>query len=256
MWEATVDGRELHFHLCGIRNQNFLMQDEETGSVWQQVSGAAILGPLRGRRLKEVESDELSYALWRRSQPEGHVLPPEERFAGDYAAADWEHRLRRAPASRAASAGAPDRRLPPRTLILGLSLGPAGRAYPLADLQRRSIAGQARARTPFAPLQDEFDGVPLLLLLAEDLVSARAFDRRAGGRTLTFLVQPRTAPVQVRDRETGSTWDFGGQAVDGPLRGQRLRRLPLLPEFWFDWKNYHPATEVYEGSARAQLGER
>ncbi|MBA3256470.1 MAG: DUF3179 domain-containing protein [Pyrinomonadaceae bacterium] len=42
MWEATVDGRQLHFQLAGINNQNFIMRDEETGSWWQQVNGEAI----------------------------------------------------------------------------------------------------------------------------------------------------------------------------------------------------------------------
>ena len=35
----AVDGRRLHFHLAGINNQNFIMQDEETGTWWQQVTG-------------------------------------------------------------------------------------------------------------------------------------------------------------------------------------------------------------------------
>ena len=37
----------LTFHLVGINNQNFVMQDQETGTWWQQVSGEAILGPLK-----------------------------------------------------------------------------------------------------------------------------------------------------------------------------------------------------------------
>ena len=48
MWETTIDGRTLHFHLAGINNQNFIMRDEETGSWWQQVTGEAILGPAEG----------------------------------------------------------------------------------------------------------------------------------------------------------------------------------------------------------------
>jgi hypothetical protein len=52
VWETTVDGKPLHFHLAGINNQNFIMRDEETGSWWQQVSGEAIHGPLKGRRLR------------------------------------------------------------------------------------------------------------------------------------------------------------------------------------------------------------
>ena len=41
----------LHFYLAGINNQNFLMRDKETGTWWQQITGKAIYGPLKGASL-------------------------------------------------------------------------------------------------------------------------------------------------------------------------------------------------------------
>jgi len=98
VWESTVDGRVLHFHLAGINNQNFIMRDEETGSWWQQVTGEAILGPLKGHHLKTVFHDEVSFALWKREQPKGRVLRPDERIlaANQYLPANWEERMGRA----------------------------------------------------------------------------------------------------------------------------------------------------------------
>src|SRR5438552_142183 len=49
------------------------MRDEETGTSWQQVTGAAIAGPLRGARLELVPMDELSFGLWRQESPAGSV---------------------------------------------------------------------------------------------------------------------------------------------------------------------------------------
>jgi hypothetical protein len=46
------------------------------------------------------------------------------------------------------------------------------------------------------------------------------------------------------DAATGSEFDFTGTAVSGPLAGRTLSRVPFLEEYWFDWKNYHPNTEV------------
>ena len=54
MWRRTIAGRELHFRLAGINNQNFLMRDDETGTWWQQVSGKALSGPLKGQVLEGV----------------------------------------------------------------------------------------------------------------------------------------------------------------------------------------------------------
>ena len=52
------------------------MRDEETGSYWQQITGTAIAGPLKGRELTLVPQDELTFALWKKEQPNGTVLAP------------------------------------------------------------------------------------------------------------------------------------------------------------------------------------
>ena len=56
-----MNGRVLHFHLAGINNQNFIMRDEETGTWWQQITGEAISGPLKGSSLDLVLSDEFTF---------------------------------------------------------------------------------------------------------------------------------------------------------------------------------------------------
>src|SRR5262245_31092197 len=71
------------------------MQDRETGSWWQQVSGQAIQGPMKGRRLKLVDHDELTFATWRSEVRNGRVLKPDEKIkaADNYASADWESEI-------------------------------------------------------------------------------------------------------------------------------------------------------------------
>ena len=78
MLGREIDGLKLTFHLAGINNQNFLMRDEETGTYWQQINGAAVSGPLAGRVLKLIPSDELTFALWKTEQP--HGTHPQRRF--------------------------------------------------------------------------------------------------------------------------------------------------------------------------------
>ena len=75
------------------------MRDEETGSWWQQVTGEAIQGPLKGQRLLPVFHDELTFGLWKREKPEGRVLRPNEQTAqaGKYVPANWEERMVKVP---------------------------------------------------------------------------------------------------------------------------------------------------------------
>ena len=85
-----MGGLVLTFHLAGINNQNFLMRDDQTGSYWQQITGEAVAGPLRGRRLNLIASDELSFALWAAEEPDGTILKDVARYASDYEKQDWE----------------------------------------------------------------------------------------------------------------------------------------------------------------------
>ena len=97
MWSRELAGLRLTFHLAGINNQNFLMRDEETGTYWQQISGRAISGPLAGRQLTLVPSDELTLATWRAEEPEGTVLNEVPKYASKYAAKNWDVAMKSRP---------------------------------------------------------------------------------------------------------------------------------------------------------------
>lgn len=231
MWETTVDGRVLHFHLAGINNQNFIMRDEETNSWWQQISGECVLGPLKGRRLRLFDHDELTYATWKREGDAGRVLRPDPKLLAEnqYAPADWEQRMQRVPV--ATTLTDPNAGLPARTLVVGVEAGGASKAYPLDALARQN------------PIIDQIGEMPLLVLLAEDGKSVRVFDRRLEGRALEFFLRPGTNALL--DAATGSAWDFTGTATSGTLAGQRLTRIQNVKDYWFDWRKYHPETGVY-----------
>jgi hypothetical protein len=232
VWETTVDGRVLHFHLAGINNQNFIMRDEETGTWWQQVSGKAIHGPLKGHQLKQVFHDEISFAIWKREAPQGRVLKPVEHIAAanQYEAADWEARVGR---MRTVAGTDVDKRLAPRTLVLGIEVGGKSVAYPLPALQKQS------------PIMDMVGPVPIMIVLGDDKRSARAFEREVDEKRQEFF-QKTDSGFQLVDAETGSTWNFEGKAIAGPLAGRQLKKVFVLEDYWFDWRIYHPDTAIYE----------
>jgi hypothetical protein len=231
VWKSTIDGRQLHFHLAGINNQNFIMRDEETGSWWQQVTGEAFLGPLKGKQLDLVYHDELSYGLWKKEKPQGRVLQPNETIttAGRYAPADWEERVGKLMVPTKPS----DQRLESRALIAGIDLNGSAKAYPIPALQKQNL------------IIDVVGGTPLMLAIGDDKKSLRAFERVVDGRTLEFFAKTNVSPMRLVDSETGSEWDFTGSALSGPLAGKQLRKIEMLRDYWFDWQAYHPNTDIY-----------
>ena len=211
------------------------MRDEETGSWWQQVSGKAIHGPLQGRQLKSVFHDEVSFAIWKSEQPSGRVLKPDEKIVAknEYEKPDWEARYEKL---RVVEGTDVDKRLAPRTLVMGVELNGKSVAYPLPALQKQS------------PIIDMVGAVPIVVALGEDNRSVRAFERTIDGRTLEFFQKKddKNPQFQLIDAETGSIWNFEGKATSGPLAGRQLKKVFVLEDYWFDWRIYHPDTAIYQ----------
>jgi len=207
------------------------MRDEETGSWWQQVTGEAFLGPLKGKQLDLVYHDELSYGLWKKEKPQGRVLQPNETIttAGRYAPADWEDRIGKLLVPTKPS----DQRLEPRVLVAGVSLNGSAKAYPISALQKQNL------------IIDVVGDTPVLFAMGDDKKSLRAFDRVVDGRALEFFAKTNVSPLRLVDSETGSEWDFSGSAVSGPLVGKQLRKIEIIRDYWFDWQAYHPNTDIY-----------
>ncbi len=165
-----MNGRVLHFYLAGINNQNFLMRDRETGTWWQQVSGKALLGPLKGATLERVVSDEITFDTWKTEFPAGQVLAPVEKYSSKYEK-DWETSVGKLPVV----VSFPGQGLSDRDVVIGISAGGQARAYPIGTLQNAS------------PVHDQVGGTPILLVVGPDGKSIRTFrepHRRNGSRIL------------------------------------------------------------------------
>lgn len=232
MWKTEVDGQQLHFVIKGVNNQNFIMEDIETGSWWQQVTGEAIFGPLKGKRLELLSTDEVSFALWKQENPAGQVLQSEQEFQSNYFRSGWEEtaagRMPKVAGSNSANSPLAD-----RALVVGIERDGQARAYPLVVLREQN------------PIVDSLGPAKLLVVLGPDGKSVRCFETSLDGRKLNLYLAADSDSFSLVDTQTGSRWNFSGEAIAGPLKGAHLTRVPVLREFWFDWKNYHPETTLY-----------
>ncbi len=208
------------------------MRDEETGSWWQQVSGESIQGAYKGQKLNSVFMDEVTFGVWKREHPTGRVLRPDERVSKNYEAANWEEEYEKL---RVITPIDPNDKLKPRTLIAGIVVNKKAIAYPLPVLEKERL------------ILNTIDTTPIFVILGEDKKSVRAFERSIENRELTFFIKTdsNNSGLQLLDSETGSTWNFSGKALSGALAGTQLKPIPVLKDYWFDWKIYHPDTGLY-----------
>ena len=228
MWRAESEGLRLKFHLAGINNQNFLMRDEETGTYWQQISGLAVSGPLAGRRLTLVPSDELTWTLWKAEQPGGRVLNDLAPFVSKYSRKDWDVRMRRAPTVLSYT----ETGVAQRDIMLGIQAFGASRAFPYEAVLKDKL------------VEDHVGLEPIILVVGPDDQSVRVFQRRIPGLSEVPEFY-RTTAALFMDDTTGSSWNFQGCAVSGKSEGKCLTRVEVIKDYWFDWRHYNPATTIY-----------
>jgi hypothetical protein len=246
----VIDGELLDFGTSGrLYHSNLVMYDRQTGTFWSQATLEAIVGPLAGRRLEFLPAQIVSWADWRAAHPTGLVLSQNTGFDRAYGQNPYEAYDSANNDDPFLFTGDPDPRLRPTARVLGVSAGGIPMAFPYDEIHRFAVEGFSVAQTQVgsrdvvvfwkqgtASALDQPE-----IAASRDVGSATAYEPRSGDLLLHF----EATSGGFVDTETGSRWDVFGRAVEGPLRGQRLRALPAVDHFWFSWAAFFPDTEIY-----------
>lgn len=245
-FDRRFDGRVLDFGTTGrLRHSDLVMYDRQSETWWQQATGEGIVGEYAGRQLTFVSAPLVSWGMFKEAYPDGSVLSRETGFNRPYGENPYERydHLDNNP-WRQFFRPRPDDRLPAMERVVAVTLGDATVAYPFSSLaEKRAV-------------NDELEGAVLVVLwtpgmassvdnrsIAEgrDVGASAVYSRSVGSRTLTF---ESAGDGAFRDRETGSTWDILGRAVDGELKGTQLEPVAYGNHFWFAWAVFKPETRI------------
>jgi hypothetical protein len=208
-----------------LYNNNLVMYDRLTRSLWSEMLGQAIAGNLAGYMLERVPSDLMTWGQWKNLYPNTLILSRDTGYSRAYGSNPYGGYYTDSqilfPLSHR------DERLPLKEVVLGLSLGGSNRAYPL----KAFIQGSMR---------DSLNGTEVVFFSVAT-GAARAFNPSLDGRELHF----QYSDGSFSDLETHSVWNYDGLAVSGPLVGMTLARLSPVTAFWFAWAAFYPNTGVY-----------
>lgn len=204
------------------------MYDRNTFSLWSQVLGQAIAGPLKRTRLLQIPSTLTTWESWKARHPGTLVLVKRADLDSLYV---QYHRS----SSRIGIAGSdnPDSRLPGKALVYGMTFSERFVAVPFSLLESNPVLNTMVFGTAVAVFSPPGEN------------TAMAFERTVDGKTLTFERVESDDRLGVRDAETGSTWSWeSGECFQGPFRGKHLNRITSLTVYWAIWARFHPGTEV------------
>ncbi len=130
-----------------------------------------------------------------------------------------------------------DKRLPMKSLVLGVLADGQSRTYPAAVVAEQKV------------INDQLGETPLAIFCVDDYM--QVFDRRIVGATLTFD-RAEQGPGFV-DRESGSKWSPTGKCTTGEQHGTQLAAIPHSNKiFWFVWSDYFPNCGIYGEAEKAE----
>lgn len=250
-YEARVEGSgTLRFGSSGLLlRSNKLMVDRGTRTLWSQLDGRAVLGPLAAgeSRLRVLPSVVTRWRDWRARHPATTVISldtghprhyePGAAYAGYFAAPSTMFPVRRERGE-----------LPEKERVFGMEREGVSRAWPLSLLVERGI------------LNDDLAAEPLVLVTSGSRIFVDGVGERdgparyeAGAAVRAFSRGPNRFRAGDRDGEIldhrDRTWRVEEEALVGP-EGERLPRVAGALAYWFAWQAFHPRTELWSGEPR------
>jgi hypothetical protein len=233
------NGTVLDFGTTGnLRNSDLVMYDRQTKSWWQQFTGEAIVGQLTGTQLEFLPSQIIAWSDFKANHPDGMVLSRDTGHSRPYGQNPYTgyDSIDNSPFF---PIGGEVDRLPPMERVVAVQLNGVDVAYPFSVLSDVLV------------MNDEVGDQPLVVWWKEgtkstfgnsgsDTGSTGVFLRQLGDRVLDF----RAIEGGFEDEQTGSLWNILGEAVDGPLAGDKLEKVVAGEHFWFAWVVFRPDTII------------
>ncbi len=212
VYAGQIGERKLHLGVSGrLMDNNLIMWDEETNSLWSQILGEALYGPSKGKVLDMLPAIFVGLGTWKRMHPDTLVLNmstvPQRvwYFTNDD--------LARGRASR-----------PGSELGIGLRHDGDTLAVPMRLLHDKRL------------VQVEVGGVPLAVVWHAWEKAALVYRRDPDGRAINLELQGDE--LVAGDRR----W----QVLTGKPAGdaEPLSRFPYVPSYVRAWRSYYPEGRV------------
>ena len=224
VYSPFVQGKYAAFRLVGMDHFNAMFEDAGTRSWWQQATGKAVAGPLKGQQLAEIPSAQMTLGDWQALHPNSLTLQPDPNFKRRYdSLKGYDEGTIKSSLERRDSGSWRF-----KSWVIGISAGGRSKVYDWNNLVRDRV------------IPDTIGKLHLLITIEPN---NKTFYALSYNDSLSFQYDSSTNTI--RDINTGSTWQPSGSCTDGPLKGAQLQPVQAYQEFQHSWRTFHPgAVEV------------
>lgn len=219
VFSPQVDGKAEKFRLVGMDHFNAMFEDSETGSWWQQATGEAITGKLKGKKLNEIESIQMTAGAFFKAFPKGKIMAADPEFISKY---DSLGKFEKG-TSTSKLTGTDPFSWNEKSWVIGVDLEKGAKAYDWNNLKEEES------------IRDQVGDQDILLLLNRDTQSFVVFELPKGTKAHLW-----TGDTLFLD---SVSYSFTGKSL-APGNSD-LKRLKAYQEFWHSWRTFRPGTEKF-----------
>ncbi len=205
MYVREIDDQTLTFQVSGkLWMRSLVMFDAETKSEWSHLLGRAMAGKLKGRKLKPLITDMVTWSVWKKQHPDTTVLNM-SRTDRNYTREFY---------------------LKPSRFLFGFHIGDKHFALPMPVMMEHPVFAFEAANTELVATFDKVGAV------------THVFESKLEGQSLSF---ERVSDAIMKDQETNSRWELlSGRCIEGTLKGKMLKQRIGIMSFRKAWQNFHP----------------
>jgi len=197
---------------------NAMLEDASTKSWWQQATGEAVAGELKGQRLPEVWSTQTTLAKWLQLNPHSLIMQPDPAFVKSYdSTLKYESGK-----SKSKLTGTDSLSWKDKSWVVGVVSKTQSKAYDWNQLKKERV------------IQDKLGNTSLAVVLASDNKSFFAFQLPTAEHNLSLT----NDTIVLNSKH----FRIDGRGID---TSYSLAPLQASQEFWHSWRTFHPDTKQY-----------
>lgn len=221
-----------------VYNNNTVLKDEETGSLWLQSTGEAIKGQSINETLAVIPSTMMTWKVWKAMYPAGSVLSTDTGFSRDYT----RHPYGNYDTSKGVY-------FPLNHMSADFTSKWV--AYGVGDSEGGGLAFSTVALSGTGIMTAMLSDVPVIAIYDFDTDTIRVFETKSkNGDVHTFSFD--FAKKRLTDNETGSLWSTDGSNMVSSSTETDLIELPATRGYWFCLAAMHPTWKAVTSNEEVQ----